>query len=79
MFGGGQTTRVDTVTSRPPPVRKDSGGLGGLGAVAAGLAALAVVLGLRRRSAKKEEKSQYGSESSYTYDSRDYTGTSPSE
>ena len=67
--------------NRPPP-RKDSGGggLGGLAAVTGGLAALAVLLGLRRKSAaRRNEKSDYGSESSYTYDSRSYTATSPSE
>ncbi|MCJ1367379.1 hypothetical protein MMC16_006512 [Acarospora aff. strigata] len=57
--------------ARPPP--KKSGGLGGIGAVGAGLATLAIVLGLKRRR-ENQEKSSYGSGSSYY--STDYTSSS---
>ncbi|KAI9698965.1 MAG: hypothetical protein M1836_003154 [Candelina mexicana] len=56
-----------------PQRKQESGGVGGLGAVGAGLAALAVILGLKRRQ-NRNEKSSYGSGSSYTYSS-DYTSS----
>ena len=56
---------------------KKSSGFGGLLGVGAALAALAVILGLRRRRDRREEKTEYtGSE--YTY-SDYYTETSESE
>ncbi|KAI9722355.1 MAG: hypothetical protein M1812_001827 [Candelaria pacifica] len=64
-YGGGGPSRPE----RP----QKSGGVGGLGAVGAGLAALAVILGLKRRQGRNE-KSSFGSGSSYTY-STDYTSS----
>ncbi|MCJ1314211.1 hypothetical protein MMC25_007891 [Agyrium rufum] len=46
---------------------KKSSGFGGLGWAAAFLATLAVFLGLRRKTNKKDEKSDYGTGSSYSY------------
>ncbi|KAL9122727.1 MAG: hypothetical protein Q9187_000727, partial [Circinaria calcarea] len=61
---GNRPARVD----RPP---KKTSGVGGAVGVAGILTALAVVLGLRRKGRRVEEKSDYGTGSSYTYS--DYT------
>ena len=73
--GGGRRwfgTRPARV-ERPP---KKSSGLGGAVGVAGILTALAVILGLRRKERKAEEKSEYGTGSSYSYS--DYTSASKS-
>ncbi|KAI4153643.1 MAG: hypothetical protein LQ340_002193 [Diploschistes diacapsis] len=60
--------------------KKESSGVGGLVGVGAGLAALAVILGLRRRSNqnKVEGKTEYtGSDYTYSYD--DYTTSATSD
>ena len=60
--------------ARPDRPQNKTGGYGGLVGVGAFLAALAVILGLRRRSNKNkvEEKTEY-SVSDYTYSYDDYT------
>lgn len=59
-FGAGPS-RVDRVEKK-----KTGGGFGGVAGVTAGLAALAVVLGLKRRhDRKRDEKSSFGTGSSY--------------
>ncbi|MCJ1237904.1 hypothetical protein MMC14_005891 [Varicellaria rhodocarpa] len=66
VTGGGRRwfgTRPARV-ERPP---KKSSGLGGMGAVAAFLGTLAVLLGLRRKARREEDKSEYGTGSSYSY------------
>ncbi|MCJ1338197.1 hypothetical protein MMC09_003482 [Bachmanniomyces sp. S44760] len=78
--GGGRDDRRESRTwfgNRPSRVdQPKKNGIGGLTAVLGGLGALAVLLGLkRRRDRRNEEKSNYGSASSYSY----YTGTSESE
>ena len=65
--GGGRTwygTRINGQNAN-----KKSSGLGGALGVGALLATLAVVLGIRRRNERKEEKTEYtGSSYSYSYD-----------
>jgi hypothetical protein len=63
--------------ARPDRPEKKSSGMGGLLGVGAFLAALAVILGLKRRNERREEKSEYTA-SEYTY-SDYYTETSASE
>lgn len=58
-WGTGRPSRID----RP---KKSGGGLGGFTAVAAGLGALALFLGLKRRT-ERRDKSSYGTGSSYSY------------
>ena len=58
--------------SRPP--KKKTGGLGGLGAAAAGLGTLGLLLGLKRKTNRRTEKSDYTSSSGYY--SSDYTSAS---
>ncbi|KAL8712244.1 MAG: hypothetical protein Q9220_003395 [cf. Caloplaca sp. 1 TL-2023] len=67
-FGGAGPSRVERK-------KKESGGFGGLTAVAAGLGTLAVLLGLKRRRDRRDEKS-YTTGSSYSYS--DYTSQSKS-
>ena len=66
---GNRPARVE----RPP---KKSSGVGGAVGVAGILTALAVILGLRRKGRRVDEKSDYGTGSSYTYS--DYTSASKS-
>ena len=75
VTGGGRRwfgTRPARVERPPPP---KSSGLGGFGAVAAFLGTLAVLLGLRRKVKRQEDKSEYGTGSSYSYS---YTSESKS-
>ena len=67
-------TRPARVSTAPPP--KKSSGAGGAAGVAAFLATLAVILGLKRRSNRNEDKSSYNSESIYTYSDSGYTSPS---
>jgi glycine/D-amino acid oxidase-like deaminating enzyme len=60
--------------ARPPRQEKRSGWWTGLLTAGGFLAALAVLLGLKRRRDRREEKSSYGSESYYTYS--EYTSES---
>lgn len=67
VTGGGRTWFG--TTSRPSrPQQKKSSGWGGALGVAGALGALALLLGLKRRN-KADEKSSYGTGSSYTYSS----------
>ena len=87
--GSGTASRRDTHSgwfgrskpSRVEETRKKSSGWGGLGAVTAGLVGLAVILGLRRRSKKKEQEKRQRpvSDVSSSYYSYSYTGTSASK
>ncbi len=69
---GGRTWFGAAGSSRPKPAKK-TGGFGGAGAVGAALAGLALILGLKRKR-NQNEKSSYGSGSSYY--SSDYTSSS---
>ncbi len=71
-FGGGGSSRP------PPPPKKKSSGLGGLGMVGAGLLGLAAVLGLKRKSDRKE-KPPLRSDISSSYYTDSFTGTSASK
>ena len=70
--GGGRTWYG---RSNDQQVQKKSSGWGGALGVGAALAGLAMILGLKRRNDKKDEKMSYGAGSSYTY-SDSYTSES---
>ncbi|KAK4695256.1 hypothetical protein P7C71_g2464, partial [Lecanoromycetidae sp. Uapishka_2] len=73
--GGGGRTWFGT--SRPSRVEREkkSSGIGGFTGVAAALTALAIILGLKRRSDARKAKTEY-SESEYTYSDDTYTSRS---
>lgn len=70
---GGRRTWFGTSGGPSRPQQKNSSGWGGALGVAGALGALALLLGLRRRN-KADEKSSYGTGSSYTYS--DYSSES---
>ncbi|KAF4618402.1 hypothetical protein G7Y89_g14901 [Cudoniella acicularis] len=69
--GGGRASRVSETR------KKKSSGFGGLGAIGAGLLALAVILGLKRKSGEKEKPARSEISSSYYSYEDSYTGSSP--
>ncbi|RDW89079.1 hypothetical protein BP6252_01111 [Coleophoma cylindrospora] len=71
-FGGSRPARVTET-------RKKSSGLGGLGMVGAGLLGLAAILGLKRKSDTRKEKTTVVSDISSSYYTDSYTGTSDTQ